>query len=55
MRIADIGCGTGNVYQWLAGQVGSGGLVIGVDTSTAQLEQARQSTGKLGLDNVKFT
>ncbi|MER5863304.1 methyltransferase domain-containing protein [Kitasatospora sp. NPDC002040] len=37
MRVADIGCGTGNVTRWIADIVGPSGFVLGVDCSAAQL------------------
>ncbi|QFS51588.1 class I SAM-dependent methyltransferase [Nostoc sphaeroides] len=55
MLVADIGCGTGNVSNWLAQQVGSAGSVFGVDMSAAQLEKARQNAEAQGLSNIKFT
>ncbi|MEH1970103.1 class I SAM-dependent methyltransferase [Nostoc sp.] len=55
MLVADIGCGTGNVSNWLAQQVGSGGSVFGVDMSAAQLEKAQQNAEAQGLSNIKFT
>ncbi|MDM9382386.1 methyltransferase domain-containing protein [Chlorogloeopsis sp. ULAP01] len=54
MQVADIGCGTGNVSNWFARQVGSSGLVFGVDSSSAQLQQARRNAEALGLNNIKL-
>ncbi|BBD70635.1 type 11 methyltransferase [Nostoc commune NIES-4072] len=55
MVIADIGCGTGTVSNWLAQQVGSSGSVVGVDLSVEQVEQARRNAKALGLSNVTFS
>ena len=41
-RVADIGCGTGNVTCWFGKQVGTHGQVTAVDVSDAQLAIARQ-------------
>ncbi|RUR85112.1 methyltransferase domain-containing protein [Chlorogloeopsis fritschii PCC 9212] len=54
MQVADIGCGTGNVSNWLAQQVGSSGLVLSVDSSSAQLQQAQRNAEALTLNNIKF-
>lgn len=54
MRAADIGCGVGTVTAWMAGQVGPGGEVVGVDISPAQVEQARAAAAQAGLGNVRF-
>ncbi|HEU5154078.1 MAG TPA: methyltransferase domain-containing protein, partial [Gemmatimonadales bacterium] len=40
MRVADIGCGVGQVTVDLAELVGGKGQVVGVDVSRAQLAQA---------------
>ncbi|MGB3641045.1 MAG: methyltransferase domain-containing protein [Rivularia sp. (in: cyanobacteria)] len=55
MRVADIGCGTGNVSFLIASKVKINGSVCGVDISTAQLDIARSQVEILNLDNVKFT
>jgi SAM-dependent methyltransferase len=41
MRVADLGCGVGLVTALLAELVGPEGHVVGVDSSAAQLSQAR--------------
>src|SRR5271166_1291585 len=41
MRVADLGCGVGTVTALLAELVGPGGYVVGIDSSAAQLAQAR--------------
>jgi SAM-dependent methyltransferase len=53
MRVADLGCGVGTVTAWLAELVGSGGHVVGVDASAAQLAQAREQVNDGGT-NVRF-
>ena len=40
--VADVGCGTGPVTLWLAGQVGSKGRVDAVDVDAAQLAIAKK-------------
>ena len=40
--VLDVGCGTGSELAQLAGIVGSGGRVVGLDRSTALLGAARQ-------------
>jgi SAM-dependent methyltransferase len=54
MRVAEIGCGSGNMTCWLAQQVGAGGRVTGVDSSPDSLEQARKLAATRGLSNIDF-
>ena len=42
MRVADLGCGVGTVTALLAELVGPTGHVVGIDSSAAQLAQARE-------------
>src|SRR5262249_44720056 len=42
MRVAELGCGVGMVTALLADLVGPTGSVVGVDSSGAQLAQARE-------------
>src|SRR5262249_17022703 len=42
MRVADLGCGVGTVTRMIAKLVGPEGLVVGVDSSGAQLAKARE-------------
>jgi SAM-dependent methyltransferase len=53
MRVADFGCGVGMVTALLADLVGPTGSVVGIDSSAAQLAQAR---GRLngGGSHVSF-
>ncbi|HET9643716.1 MAG TPA: methyltransferase domain-containing protein [Burkholderiaceae bacterium] len=41
MNVLDAGCGSGEALEWLADEVGEGGLVVGVDLSSAHIEAAR--------------
>jgi ubiquinone/menaquinone biosynthesis C-methylase UbiE len=54
MSAVDLGCGTGTVSRWMAGCVGSGGSVVGVDVSSAQLEVARREAQQRGLTQLQF-
>src|SRR6516165_5814455 len=53
MRVADLGCGVGMVTALLAELVGPGGHVVGIDSSGAQLAQARERLNGNGT-NVSF-
>jgi SAM-dependent methyltransferase len=53
MRIADLGCGVGMVTGLLAELVGSGGQVVGIDSSGEQLAQARRRLNG-GGSNIRF-
>ena len=52
--ILDLGTGPGEPALTLAGLVGPGGRVVGVDLSERMVEKARASAGKRGLANVEF-
>jgi SAM-dependent methyltransferase len=54
LRVAEIGCGTGNVTCWIARQVGQHGAVIGIDKNQPQIEQARRQAAEQELTNVTF-
>jgi ubiquinone/menaquinone biosynthesis C-methylase UbiE len=54
MRVADIGCGTGVVADWIAEQIGPSGEVVGVDISPDQVEQALAAARERGRTNVTF-
>jgi SAM-dependent methyltransferase len=54
MRVADIGCGVGQVTVDLAQLVGPTGHVVGVDVSRAQLGQAHRLADQLQLANVSW-
>jgi SAM-dependent methyltransferase len=52
MRVADFGCGVGMVTALLAELVGPQGQVVGIDSSGAQLAQARRRLN--GGTNIRF-
>src|SRR5215472_13163917 len=54
LRVAEIGCGTGNVTCWIARQVGQRGAVIGIDKNQPQIEQARLQATEQKLTNATF-
>jgi len=54
MRVAEIGCGTGQTALWTAAQVSPHGSVVAVDASGEQLRVAATSAGKNGIRNVSF-
>lgn len=54
MRVAELGCGSGNTACWVAEQVGPSGSVVAVDISEEQIEQARQQAAKRHLQNIDF-
>ena len=54
MRVADIGCGVGQVTIDLAELVGVNGHVVGVDVSRAQLAQAHMLAHQHQLANVSW-
>ena len=53
-RVADIGCGVGDLSCWFAERVGPGGSVIAMDVSADQLRHGRERAGRLGHDNISF-
>jgi SAM-dependent methyltransferase len=53
-RVADIGCGTGQVSCWLGERVGPAGHVAAVDVSADQLAIGQQRAAAGGLGNVSF-
>ncbi len=53
-RCIDIGCGFGETTQQLAGLVGPGGLVLGVDSSPRFVQDARREAAAAGVENVAF-
>lgn len=54
MRVADVGCGSGEVTRQLARIVGETGHVTAIDVSDDQLRIARESCERLGLHNIRF-
>jgi SAM-dependent methyltransferase len=53
-RVAEIGCGVGNMTCWIARAVGPKGAVVGLDKNLPQIEQARRQAAELRLTNVTF-
>jgi SAM-dependent methyltransferase len=53
-RVIDIGCGCGQTTLALAGRVGAGGAVLGVDISQPMLAVARRRVAAQGLDQVSL-
>lgn len=53
-RVADVGCGVGDLSCWFAERVGPDGSVIAMDVSADQLRHGRERAGRLGLGNVSF-
>jgi SAM-dependent methyltransferase len=50
----DIGCGFGDSTQRIAGLVGAGGEVLGVDAAPRFIETASQEAAEAGVSNVRF-
>ncbi len=53
-RVIDVGCGCGDTGFQLAGRVGGGGRVLGVDISGPMLERARERADAAGRANLAF-
>src|SRR5262249_24058541 len=47
-RVVDLGCGRGWLSRRILGRLGAGGVLVGVDTSAALLDQARSRLAGLG-------
>jgi 2-polyprenyl-3-methyl-5-hydroxy-6-metoxy-1,4-benzoquinol methylase len=54
MRVLDVGCGAGDVTLLLADQVGTSGVVVGIDNNPALLETAQARAAAAGHSNVSF-
>jgi SAM-dependent methyltransferase len=54
MRILDVGCGPGTLTCDLADRVAPGGAVLGVDLSSAVIDEARAVAGERGTAGVSF-
>lgn len=52
LKVADIGCGPGNVSLWLAEQVGMTGKVLSVDNSDAQLAILNKHILEKDIQNI---
>jgi arsenite methyltransferase len=53
-KVVDVGSGGGFDSFIAAGQVGSGGQVVGVDMTAEMLAKSRQTARALGLGHVQF-
>lgn len=53
-RVADVGCGVGDISCWLGERVGPHGGVIAMDVSADQLLHGRERAARRGLGNVSF-
>lgn len=53
-RVADIGCGVGDMSCWFGASVGPAGGVTAMDVSADQLAHARVLAERSGLGNVSF-
>jgi SAM-dependent methyltransferase len=53
-RVLDIGCGFGDTTLRLAGLVGSGGEVVGIDVAPPFVELAAKEAAEAGADNVSY-
>jgi SAM-dependent methyltransferase len=54
MKVAEIGCGTGEITLWLAKEVGPEGEVTGIDLSSEQIAIAENRAKSAGLNNINF-
>lgn len=53
-KVADIGCGTGDVSLVAAELAGSSGSVVGLDANPTAIEQCKKSALAKGAKNVSF-
>jgi arsenite methyltransferase len=53
-KVVDVGSGGGFDSFIAAGQVGSGGQVVGIDMTPEMLAKSRQTADALGLAHVQF-
>ena len=54
LRVAEVGCGSGNPACWVAELGGRHGWVVAVSVSPDLVEQARRQAADRGLRNVEF-
>lgn len=54
--VLDVGCGLGQLAIAIAGKLGRGGHVLGIERSTEQLSQAQSNAARAGLqaDRIEF-
>lgn len=52
MRVAEIGCGTGQIALWIASQVSPHGSVLAVDASREQLQVVKSTAENAGIGNL---
>jgi SAM-dependent methyltransferase len=53
-RILDVGCGAGQAVRLLAGMVGSGGRVAGLDRPAPAMRRVGETVRQSGLENVEL-
>src|SRR4028119_2122825 len=53
-RVLDLACGVGDPAFAIAGLVGPGGYVLGLDLSPQMIEAARELSSREGVNNVEF-
>lgn len=54
MRVLDLGCGTGLNHPLLHDAIGPAGTIVGVDSSSQMLAQARRRASRHGWRNVEL-
>ena len=54
IRVAEIGCGTGLTARWVANEISPGGSLVGVDSSSEQLDIAKKGAAEAGTTNLSF-
>ncbi len=53
-KVLDIGCGTGRLTLHVAGIIGPGGWIAGIDPSVQRIEIARRKTKDAPFPNISF-
>jgi len=53
-RVVDVGCGAGGTSLAIAGRVGPGGSVTGLDISEALVAESTRRAADAGITNVRF-
>jgi SAM-dependent methyltransferase len=55
MQVLDVGCGTGEALNWLLGEVGPSGKVVGIDLAAAHVAAARmQAAPKIQIHQANL-